>query len=68
MELLILKTDQNYIRVKPDGFHIVGLDKASVFPMDKLDRVRDHEAELKRRGYSQVRIKKLILWEQDLDN
>ncbi|WP_022667167.1 hypothetical protein [Desulfospira joergensenii] len=67
MELLILKTGKEYIRVKPDGFHCVGLDKASVFPMDKMDQVRAHETELKQQGFPGVRLKKLVLSEKDVD-
>ncbi len=66
MELLILKSDTKYIRVREDGFELVNLDKASVFPMDQVDRVRDHEARLKSLGFKSVHIKKLILSETDL--
>ena len=66
MELLIIKSDKRYIRVREDGFERVNLDKASVFPMDQMDRVRDHEARLKTQGYELVHIKKLILSETDL--
>ena len=66
MELLIIKTGTAYLRVKPEGFFTVGLDKASVFPMDKLDHVRTLEKKARAQGFSDVRIKKLILTERDL--
>lgn len=66
MELLIIKTKDTYIRVKEDGFLIVGLDKASVFPMENLEKVRTYEARLKTEGYSDITIKKLVLTEEDL--
>ncbi len=66
MELLILKSGTTYIRVKENRFLRVGLDKASVFPMDQMDRVRAHETQLKTQGFKSVRIKKLILSEEDI--
>ncbi len=66
MELLILKSENYYIRVRESGFEPVNLDKASVFPMDRMDQVRDHENQLKIQGFKSVRIKKLILSEEDI--
>ncbi len=66
MELLIIKTGTEYLRIKPDEFIQVGLDKASVFPMDRLAHVRTLEQEAKTRGYEDVWIKKLVLTEEDL--
>lgn len=66
MELLIIKSDTRYIRVREDGFERVNLDKASVFPMDQMARVRAHETRLKTQGFKLVCIKKLILSETDL--
>ncbi len=66
MELLILKSAAAYIRVKEDQFLRVGLDKASVFPMDQLDLVKIHEAHLKTQGFESVKIKRLILSEEDI--
>ena len=68
MDLLILKTGKEYIRVKPDGFHVVGLDKASVFPMDQIRKVREYEARLQDQNFPDICIKKLVLSEQDLNN
>ena len=66
MELLILKSGTTYIRVKEKQFLLVGLDKASVFPMDQITQVREHEAQLKTQGFESVRIKRLILSEEDI--
>ncbi len=66
MELLIIKSEKQYIRVREDWFERVNLDKASVFPMDQMDRIRDHEAKLKILGFKSVHIKKLILSETDI--
>lgn len=65
MELLILKHHDQYIRFKENEYLLVNLDKASVFPMDDLDIVKEHEKELVRQGYIDVQIKKLILTEVD---
>lgn len=66
MELLIIKIKGGYIRVKPDEFWVVNLDKASVFPMTRLDHVRDLEAQVRDRGFEEVVVKKLVLTEEDL--
>lgn len=65
MELLILKSGEQYLRVTDEHYLPVGLDKASVFPMEKLDLVREHEAAIKAAGFTEVRLKKLILKEED---
>jgi hypothetical protein len=66
MELLIIKSGKDYIRVKDNDYIIVKLDKASVFSFDKFDLVKDHESSLKDQGFKNICIKKLILTEKDL--
>ncbi len=66
MELLIIKTKGGYIRIKQDEFLTVNLDKASVFPMARLDHVRDLEARALDMGFEGVVVKKLVLTEEDL--
>ena len=66
MELIIIKTKDRYIRVKPDQFLEVNLDKASVYPMDQLDRVRELEAQIRDQGFEAVSLKKLVLTEEEL--
>ncbi|HCY88445.1 MAG TPA: hypothetical protein DHV36_25140 [Desulfobacteraceae bacterium] len=66
MELLIIKTGSRYIRVKPEGLITVNLDKASVFPMDRLDHVRDIADKAAESGFDAVTVKKLVLSEEDL--
>ncbi len=66
MELLIVKTGSDYIRVKDDNYFIVKLDKASVFPFEKLDLVKNYKSSLKSQGFKNICIKKLILTEEDL--
>ena len=66
MELVIIKSKDRYIRVKEDGYHEVGIDKASVFPMDQLSLVREHKKALNRLGFTHIALKKLVLTEKDL--
>ena len=70
MELLILKSDNNYIRIKEDQFYLVGLDKASVFPMDQMEKIKDYEIRLRLRDneFPGIRIKKLVLTEKNVDD
>jgi len=66
MELLIIKSGRHYIRFKNDKTLLVMLEKASVFPLDKIDTVRQHESRLIEQGFENVCIKKLVLTEEDL--
>ena len=66
MKLLIIKSGKDYIRFKDDDYRLVRLEKASVFPFDRMNRVRQHESCLKEKGFHNVCIKKLVLTEEDL--
>ncbi len=68
MELLIIKTDDDYIRVKDGLYEAVGLDKARVFPMEKLDRVKTHLAEVRAGGFPRAAIYRLCLTEKPLED
>ncbi len=65
MELLIVKSNTDYIRFKEEGSLLVKMDKASVFPMDQIDTVKQHKARLIQEGFKDVYIKKLVLTEED---
>lgn len=63
MELLLIKCGDDYIRVKNGQYLHCGLDKASVYPLEKLPTVREHVATLRREGVAGVCIRKLLLTE-----
>ena len=65
-ELLIIKCGDGYIRAKDGLYKLCSLDKASVFPMEKIDTVREHLGQIIAQGMTPARIKKLILTEEDL--
>ena len=65
-DLLIIKDGKEYIRVKDDTFLKCGLDKASVFPMSKLEAVKTIVQTLHDKGMTSACIKKLKLIEEDL--
>jgi hypothetical protein len=67
MELLILKSDEDYIRVKEGGYICCRLDKASVYPMGKLEQVRRHAGRLRESGFCRVSICRLKLWEEPFE-
>jgi len=46
-----------------DGFRVCGMDKASVFPLDQVERVRTHVRNLEKSKYGDVRIHKLTITE-----
>ena len=64
MELLIMKNGKEYVRVRNDAYLFVGLDKASVFPLEKLEVVQGHIGRLQVRGFGEAEIRKLTLTEE----
>ncbi len=62
-ELLIIKNNEDYIRVRKDEYFFCSLDKASVFPLDKILSVREHVRSLKNKGFGKACVYKLILTE-----
>jgi hypothetical protein len=64
MELLIIKNETEYVRVKGDAYLFVGLDKASVFPLEKIETVKGHLQKLQTRGFKHVSIYRLKLIEE----
>ena len=66
MELLILKSGQEYIRFKDHEPLLVSIDKASVFPLNQMEAVQQHRFHIKEQGFADVCIKKLILTEEEL--
>ena len=65
-DLLIIKDGKEYIRVKDDTFIKCKLDKASVFPISKLEAVKTMVQTLHDKGMTSACIKKLKLIEEDL--
>ncbi len=63
-ELFIIKNNEDYIKIKKEEYSICALDKASVFPMDKLEQVKTHIEQLKKNGFPSASIYKLLLTEQ----
>jgi hypothetical protein len=68
MELLIIKSGKDYIRVKAEKYILCQLDKASVFPMDKLEEVKTHTQILREKGFHRISISKLKLSEEPFEN
>jgi len=63
MELLIIKTEKNYIGFKDGEYIVCGLDKASVFPLKQIESVRNHVKNLKELRFQTVSISKLTITE-----
>ena len=68
MELLIIKSDKDYIRVKNEDYILCQLDKASVFPLDTLDEVKKHVKILREKEFPLIAIYRLKLLEEPLSN
>ena len=62
-ELLIIKNNGGYIRVKDKEYSCCCIDKASVFTMDRISIVKNHVKLLREKGFDKIFITKLILTE-----
>ncbi len=62
-ELLIIKNNDDYIKVQEKQYSVCALDKASVFPVDKIFNVKEHVRCLKNNGFDNACIYRLILTE-----
>jgi len=67
MELLIIKSGSEYIRVKEQAYLLCKIDKASVFSLEKLTEVKRHVEAVRNSGFQDVSIRKLVLREEPLD-
>jgi len=67
VELLILKSGGQYIRIQNNRYGRGGLDKASVFPLNRAEEVAFHLAELKKSCFSDAAVYKLIIEEKPYD-
>lgn len=64
MELLIIKSNMDYFRIKEGEYLKCHMDKASVFPLDQIDTVTAHIDALKEKGESEAAICKLTITEE----
>lgn len=67
MDLLVIKCDAEYIRVKEEALFTVDLSKASVYPMEQLDRVRELLKQARNTGFPQAAIYRLTMTESPLE-
>ena len=65
-ELLIIKSGEDYVRVKTENYSLCQLDKASVFPIDNLAEVKKHVKKLKEKDFPLIAIYRLTLREEPL--
>jgi hypothetical protein len=63
MELLVIKTGSEYIRIKKEACLAVGMDKASVFPLDQLALVKKQLADMRAGLFPDAAIHKLSITE-----
>ena len=68
MELLIIKSGKDYVRVNEGDYIRCNLDKASVFPMDKLDIIKDHVKRLRNGDFAPVSVNRLIISEEPFND
>jgi len=67
-ELLIIKSGEDYVRVKTGNYSLCQLDKASVFPIDNLAEVKEHVKKLKETDFPLIAIYKLKLIEEQFQD
>lgn len=67
MELLIIKSGEDYIKVTPENYTTCLIDKVSVFPMNSLEMVKEHVKGLKDMGFPRVAIHRLRILEEEFE-
>jgi len=64
MELLVLKSNDNYIRIKGNSFEFTNMDKASVYPLSEVKKVKDFFDKLQK-DISDLTIRKIVITETE---
>ncbi len=67
MDLLVLKSKDDYIRAKNDEYQLCGLNKASVFPISQRDLVANHLEKLRAEGFDAPTAARLRIRETPYD-
>ncbi len=67
MKLYAIKTNDQYIRINTleNKYEIVGMDKASVYPPDKLPQLKEHLENARNLGLENIRIVEMVITEKD---
>jgi hypothetical protein len=63
LTLLIIRVDDQYLRFLDGTLRLVNLDKASVFPLDRLAEARQRLHQAKAAGHGSAQLRKLLLTE-----
>ena len=64
MELLIIKNRDHYFRFKEDTYETCPMNKASVFPLEKVAEVRVFKKKMEDDGVADAEINRLIITEE----
>jgi len=64
MELLIIKSRDHYFRFQGDSYDICPMNKASVFPLDKVAEVRVFKKKLEDDGIADAAVYRLTITEE----
>jgi len=64
MELLIIKNRDHYFRFKEDTYETCPMNKASVFPLEKVAEVRVFKKKMEDDGVADAEIYRLIITEE----
>lgn len=64
MTLYALKCGKGYLRIsETDGFRLVEMDKASVYPPEKISTLKEFLSQIVESGFGDARIVELIVTE-----
>jgi len=66
-ELLIIKAGENYFRCREDNFAPCELSKASVFPLEQVDKARQLCKKLLETGVVDAELRKLTIIEESYE-
>lgn len=66
IRLLVVKSGTDYLRFLADGYQLCSMDKASVFPHEKLTRVREMMRQAMTDGAPALQLYRLTIIEEPL--
>ncbi len=67
MEFIVIKVSDSYIRVRAEKYELCSMEKASVFPMEKIEQVKDRVIRLRNMGLKDVHMFKLTITEDKIE-
>ncbi len=64
VKLLVLKSGPHYIRIHEDDYQTCSMEKATVFPLERIEEAKIHAQRLREKGFRDVAVYRLVIQEE----